>query len=151
MFGEGVANLYLAYKKSEWAAGFALATPESGPGAAATASGAMYLTVSALSAGMTGTAQLVGAFTGNTDGANKAADGLAASTSASGIITSVWTGDLKKGARAASIEGIATSSFKREIFENAASITEVAIDIIDLVSPPPAPPMPPTPPPPQSH
>jgi RHS repeat-associated protein len=148
MGAEGVANLYVAYEKAKVAAVAIVATPESGPAATGAAFTAGVASISALSSGITGTAQIVGAITGKTEEANKAADGLAATTSISGIITSVKTRDLKKGAAAASIEGIATSSFKRELFKNASSLVEAGVNILDLVSPPPAPPKPPVPGPP---
>jgi RHS repeat-associated protein len=149
MAAEGVANLYVAKEKGEVAAALALSTPESGPAATATGTGAALATISSLSSGLTGTAQIVGAITGKTEEANKVADGLAASTSVSGIITTVVTnGNVKKAAAAAAIEGIATSSFKREIFKTGASIAGTVVGIIDLVSPPPTPPRPPTPGPP---
>ena len=149
---EGAANLYVAKEKAEIAVGLAVATPESGPAATAAGTGAALASISALSSGMTGTAQIVGAITGKTEEANTVADGLAASTSVSGVITTVVTnGDVKKAAAAASIEGIATSSFKRGIFKSGASIAEAAVNIIDLVSAPPAPPRPPVPGPPSTQ
>jgi RHS repeat-associated protein len=149
---EAAANLYVAKDKAEIALGLALSTPESGPAATAAGTGAALATISALSSALTGTAQAVGAITGKTEEANKVADGLAASTSITGLITTVVTnGDVKKAAAAASIEGIATSSFKREIFKSGASMAEAAISIIDLVSAPPAPPRPPVPGPPPTQ
>ena len=149
---EAAANLYVAKDKAEIALGLALSTPESGPAATAAGTGAALASISALSSALTGTAQAVGAITGKTEEANKVADGLAASTSVSGLITTVVTnGDVKKAAAAASIEGIATSSFKREIFKSGASIAEAAVSIIDLVTAPPAPPRPPVPGPPPTQ
>lgn len=152
MGAEGAANLFVAKEKGELALGLALATPESGPAATAAGTGAALASISALSSGMTGTAQIVGAITGKTEEASNVADGLAASTSVSGLITTVATnGDVKKAAAAAAVEGIATSSLKRDIFKNGASITETAIGIIDLVSPLPVPPRPPVPGPPPTQ
>ena len=148
---EGAANLFVAKEKGEAAIGLALATPETGPGAAATGTAAALATISTLSSAMTGATQLVGAITGKTEEANRAADGLAAATSASGFITTVVTGDAKKGAAAASIEGIFTSSAKRELFKSPASLVEAAVNIIDLVSPLPVPPRPPVPGPPPTQ
>jgi len=149
---EAAANLYVAKDKAEIALGLALSTPESGPAATAAGTGAALATISALSSALTGTAQAVGAITGKTEEANKVADGLAASTSITGLITTVVTnGDVKKAAAAASIEGIATSSFKREIFKSGASMAEAAISIIDLVSAPPTPPGPSVPGPPPTQ
>jgi hypothetical protein len=148
---EGAANLFVAKEKAEVTAGLALATPESGPAIAATATAATLGTISTLSSAMTGTAQILGAITGKTEEANKAAEGLAASTSVFGFITTVVTGDTKKGAAAASIEGIATSSFNRDLFKSGAKMVDAAVNIFDLVSPPPAPPSPPLPGPPPTN
>jgi RHS repeat-associated protein len=148
---EGAANLFVAKEIAEVTAGLALATPESGPAIAATATAATLGTISTLSSAMTGTAQILGAITGKTEEANKAAEGLAASTSVFGFITTVVTGDTKKGAAAASIEGIATSSFNRDLFKSGAKMVDAAVNIFDLVSPPPAPPSPPLPGPPPTN
>lgn len=150
MGAEGIANLYVAYQKAKVTALAAAATPESGPAAAAMATGVTLGTISTLSGAMTGTAQVVGAITGKTEEANRVADGLAASTSVFGFITTVVTGDPKKGAAAASIEGIGTGSFKRELFKDAASFVEAGVNIFDLVSAPPPPPKPPVPGPPST-
>jgi len=148
---EGAANLFVAKEKAEVTLGLALATPESGPAIAATATAATLGTISTLSSAMTGTAQIVGAITGKTEEANKAAEGLAASTSVSGFITTVVTGDTKKGATAASVEGIFTGSVKRDLFKSPGSIVDAAVNIIDLVSPLPSPPRPPVPGPPPTQ
>jgi RHS repeat-associated protein len=149
---EAAANLYVAKDKAEIALGLALSTPETGPAATAAATGAALASISSLSSALTGVAQMVGVITGKTKEAGELADGLAASTSVTGLITTVVTkGDVKKAAAAASIEGIATSSFRREIFKRGASVVETAVNIIDLVSAPPAPPRPPVPGPPPTQ
>ncbi|MGA3228113.1 MAG: hypothetical protein ABSC65_30405 [Acidobacteriaceae bacterium] len=148
---EGAANLFVAKEKAELTLGLVLATPESGPAATATGTAATLGTISTLSSAMTGLTQLVGAATGKTEEAGRAADGLAAATSVSGFITTVVTGDARKGAVAASIEGIGTSSFKRELFKSGASMVEGAVNIFDLVSQPPSPPKPPVPGPPPTQ
>lgn len=95
---EGATNLYVAKGKATAAVALTAVAPETGPGAVAAGAGAAYLSISSVSGAMTGLAQITGAITGKTEEANKVADGLAASTTVFGLITSVITGDVKKGA-----------------------------------------------------
>ena len=80
--------------------------------------------------------QIKAAISGNTDGVDDQVDRLTVSTSISGsVATSLNGGDYHAGAKWAAVEGLASGSLKRDLFEGIGNIIDTVLSAKGVVTP----------------
>ena len=131
MLGEALVNFEIAKIKISSAGLLGAASPESG---GATAVPAALFAISASGNIAAGGAQLVGAATGEIEGADHATKAMTAATSPVGVITLVATGgNMRKAVRYASWAGVLTSSPKDLLNGSAVQVTAKVLEFIQKV------------------
>ncbi|HKV25556.1 MAG TPA: hypothetical protein VJN93_13265 [Candidatus Acidoferrum sp.] len=124
--GEGLVNLTMAQVKVDLAVAQMAVAPESGFTAVTSA----YTGVSAAGSGAAGAVQLLGAATGRTEQAEKAAEAASTVASAAGFIRTIGSGSIEKGAKWAKYEAIITTK-PAELFKGRA--VEVTAKVVDFI------------------